>query len=183
MQESEADKLRNAEVAAARADPELTEMMQELEGTRASLDESQAALAQLRDSQLRERAEIENQRRRISRDLEQARRFANEKILRELLPVCDNLERGLSVEHPGGEAHREGMQLTLKALLKVMQDNGLSQIDPLGQPFDPEVHEAMSMVEAEGGQAPNTVVAVLEKGYVLNERLLRPARVIVTRGH
>ncbi len=162
-------------------DAEQMDLMQELEATRAKLDEAQSLISQLRDSQLRERAEIENQRRRMARELDQARRFANERLLRELLPVCDNLERGLAVEHPGGEGLLEGMQLTLKALLKVMQDGGLTQIDPLGETFNPEMHEAMSMIDGEDGQPPNTVVNVLEKGYVLNERLLRPARVIVTR--
>lgn len=162
-------------------DEQEMELMQELEATRAKLDEAEAAVAQMRDSQLRERAEIENQRRRMARELEQARRFANERLLRELLPVCDNLERGLAVEHPGGEGLLEGMALTLRSLLKVMQDGGLTQIDPTGETFNPEWHEAMSMIEPTEGQPPNTVVNVLEKGYVLNERLLRPARVIVTR--
>lgn len=146
----------------------------------AKLNEAESTIAELRDTHLREHAELENQRRRVQRDVEQARRFANERILRDLLPVCDNLERGLAVDHPEAAGIREGMELTLKALLKVMQDHGLVQVDPVGQAFDPELHEAMSMVAAEG-QAPDTVVAVLEKGYVLNERLLRPARVVVAK--
>ena len=157
------------------------EATQELDTLTARLGEAEATIAELRDTLLRERAEIENQRRRMARDLDQARRFANEKLLRDLLPVCDNLERGLAVEHPGAEGMREGLQLTLKSLLKVMNDHGLQQIDPAsGDTFDPERHEAMSMVPA-AGQAPGTVMQVLEKGYVLNDRLLRPARVIVTQ--
>lgn len=180
MPEDQIKSAQQAEEHNTQADEDM-ELVQELEATRAKLDEAEAAVSQMRDSQLRERAEIENQRRRMARELEQARRFANERLLRELLPVCDNLERGLATEHPGGEGLLEGMALTLRSLLKVMQDGGVTQIDPTGEPFNPELHEAMSMIEPDDKQPPNTVVTVLEKGYVLNERLLRPARVIVTR--
>lgn len=138
-------------------------------------------LGEMRDLLLRERAEIENQRKRLQRDLEQARKFANERLLGDLLPVCDGLERGLMVEIADVKALREGMDLTLKALLKVAENNGLKQIDPLGQPFNPELHQAVSMVDAPQAAA-NTVVSVMQKGYVLNERLLRPALVMVAQG-
>ena len=144
------------------------------------LAEYENKLGEMRDVLLRERAEIENQRKRLQRDLEQARKFANEKLLGELLPVFDNLERGLTVSNADTAALREGMDLTLKALLKVAEGNGLKAIDPLGQPFNPELHQAMSMVDAPG-TAPNTVVAVMQKGYVLNERLLRPALVSIAK--
>ena len=137
-------------------------------------------LGDMRDLLLRERAEIENQRKRLQRDLEQARRFANERLLGDLLPVCDGLERGLAVETTDIKALREGMDLTLKSLLKVAENNGLKQIDPLGQAFNPELHQAVSMVEAPQA-APNTVVSVMQKGYVLNDRLLRPALVMVAK--
>lgn len=156
------------------------ESQQELDSLTSQLGEAEATIAKLRDTMLREHAEVENQRRRMQRDLDQARRFANEKLLRELLPVCDNLERGLSTDHPSADALREGMQLTLKSLLKVMDDHGLLRVNPEGEAFNPEHHEAMSMVESDHHQ-PNTVVSVLEKGYVLNDRLLRPARVIVAK--
>lgn len=144
------------------------------------LAEYENKLGEMREVLLRERAEIENQRKRLQRDLEQARKFANERLLGELLPVCDSLERGLSAESADLAALREGMDLTLKALLKVAESNGLKAIDPLGQAFDPERHQAMSMVDAPG-RAPNTVVAVMQKGYVLNERLLRPALVAIAK--
>jgi molecular chaperone GrpE len=112
--------------------------------------------------------------------VEQARRFANEKLLNELLPVYDGLERGLAVEGGDVASVREGIALTLKSLLKIAENNGLVQVDPVGQPLDPERHHAVSMVEAPG-QAPNTVVSVLQKGYVLNDRLLRPALVAVAK--
>ncbi len=146
----------------------------------ARIAELEASNAELRDSVLRERADLENQRRRLQRDLEQARRFANEKLLNDLLPVYDSLERGLAVEGGDVAAIREGISLTLKALLKVAEANGMAQVDPVGQPLDPERHHAVSMVAAPG-KAPGTVVSVLQKGYVLNDRLLRPALVAVAQ--
>jgi molecular chaperone GrpE len=144
------------------------------------LAEYENKLGEMRDVLLRERAEIENQRKRLQRDVEQARKFANERLLGDLLPVCDSLERGMSVENADINALREGMDLTMKALIKVAEGNGLKQIDPLGQPFNPELHQAMTMVDAPG-KAPNTVVAVMQKGYVLNDRLLRPALVAISK--
>ena len=144
------------------------------------LNEYENKLGEMRDLLMRERAEIENQRKRLQRDLEQARKFANERLLGDLLPVCDSLERGLAVENADTGALREGMDLTLKALTKVAESNGLKAIEPLGQPFNPEQHQAMSMVDAPGAAA-NTVVAVLQKGYVLNDRLLRPALVAIAK--
>jgi molecular chaperone GrpE len=142
--------------------------------------ELEALNAALQETVLREKAEIENQRRRLHRDLEQARRFANEKLLSELLPVYDGLESGLAVEGGDMAAMREGLGLTLKALLKVAENHGMTQVDPVGQPLDPERHHAVSMVEAPGN-TPGTVVSVLQKGYVLNDRLLRPALVAVAK--
>ena len=144
------------------------------------LSEYENKLGEMRDVLLRERAEIENQRRRLQRDLEHARKFANERLLGDLLPVCDNLERGLAVENADVAALREGMDLTLKALLKVAEGNGLKPIDPIGQPFNPELHEAMAM-QPSAEHVPNSVTQVVQKGYQLNGRLLRPARVIVAK--
>lgn len=152
----------------------------ELEALKARVAELEAANTDLRDTVLREKAEIENQRRRLHRDVEQARRFANEKLLNELLPVYDGLERGLQVEGGDIASVREGIALTLKSLLKIAENNGLVQVDPVGQPLDPERHHAVAMVEAPGAAA-NTVVNVLQKGYVLNDRLLRPALVAVAK--
>ncbi|MBU6248307.1 MAG: nucleotide exchange factor GrpE [Xanthomonadaceae bacterium] len=152
----------------------------ELAALQARIAELEASNAELRESVLRERADLENQRRRLQRDLEQARRFANEKLLNDLLPVYDSLERGLAVEGGDVAAIREGISLTLKALLKVAEANGMVQVDPLDHPLDPERHHAVSMVAAPG-KAPGTVVSVLQKGYVLNDRLLRPALVAVAQ--
>ena len=152
----------------------------ELAQLQARVTELEVGNAELLETVLRERAEIENQRRRLHRDLDQARKFANEKLLNELLPVYDGLESGLAVEGGDLASMREGISLTLKALLKVAESHGMVQVNPLGQPLDPERHHAVSMVEAPG-KAPGTVVSVLQKGYVLNDRLLRPALVAVAK--
>ena len=139
-----------------------------------------AELAQVREDALRERAELDNQRKRLARDIDLARKFANERLLGELLPVIDSLEAGLAVAGADANALREGMELTLRQLLKVAADNGLVAVDPTGLPFNPEHHQAMSMVPAPG-VAPNHVVQVYQKGWLLNERLLRPALVVVSQ--
>lgn len=155
---------------------------EQIEQLASQLVEAETTITNLREVHLRERAELENQRRRMQREVEQARKFANERLLSDLLPVCDNLERGLAAEHAGDDVAsiRQGVELTLKSLAKAMQDHGMVAIEPLDAPFDPELHEAMSMVDG-AGREPGTVVAVLEKGYQLNGRLLRPARVVVAR--
>jgi molecular chaperone GrpE len=153
----------------------------ELETLSRQLAEAETNLAGMRETLLRERADLDNQRKRMQRDLEQSLKFANEKLLRELLPVYDGLESGLAVETADVASMREGLSLTLKSLLKIAENNGLQQIDPVGQPLDPERHHAASMVEAPGS-APGTVVSVMQKGYMLNGRLLRPALVAVAKG-
>jgi len=144
------------------------------------LDEYETRLAEMREIMLRERAELENQRKRLQRDLEQARRFANEKLLAELLPVVDSLERGLALEGSDYAGLRSGVELTLRELTRIAESNGLKVVDPIGQPFDPERHQAMSMVPS-GEHQPGSVVSVMQKGYVLNDRLLRPALVAVSK--
>jgi molecular chaperone GrpE len=155
-------------------------VMADVDALTRQLDEYETRLGEMREVMLRERAELENQRKRLQRDLEQARRFANEKLLADLLPVIDNLERGLAVEGSDYAGLRGGVELTLRELARVVEASGLKVIDPVGQPFDPERHQAMSMVPS-GEHQPNTVVAVMQKGYVLNDRLLRPALVAVSK--
>jgi molecular chaperone GrpE len=116
----------------------------------------------------------------MQRDLEYARRFANEKLLADLLPVLDNLERGLAVEAADAAALRGGVELTLRELVRVVEANGLQAVDPVGLPFDPDRHHAMNAVEG-SGQPRDTVISVFQKGYVLNDRLLRPAMVSVAK--
>lgn len=140
--------------------------------------ELRMALAELREQALRERAELENQRRRMAREVESARKFANERLLGDLLPVFDSLHAGLKAA--GVEAHplKEGLELTLRQLLKTAKDNGLIELDPKGEVFNPEFHQAVTQLPSPGA-APGTVLDVFQKGYVLNERLLRPALVVV----
>ncbi|HDS0922972.1 MULTISPECIES: nucleotide exchange factor GrpE [Stenotrophomonas] len=144
------------------------------------LDSLHNEVALLRSESLRERADLDNQRKRVARDVEQARRFANEKLLGELLPVFDSLDAGLNAAGAEPSPLREGLELTYKQLLKVAADNGLTLLDPTGQTFNPEHHQAISQVDAPGA-APGSVVQVFQKGYLLNDRLLRPALVVVAR--
>ncbi|WP_448097236.1 nucleotide exchange factor GrpE [Luteibacter yeojuensis] len=152
----------------------------DLDALTAKLASLESELSQARETVLRERAEIENQRRRLQRDLDQARRFANEKLLGDLLPVYDGLVLGLANESADAKTLREGLELTLKQLEKVTQGNGLTVVDPLHKPFNPEHHQAISSVESNEHPA-GTVVAVVQKGFILNDRLLRPALVAVVR--
>ncbi|WP_319781658.1 nucleotide exchange factor GrpE [Oceanisphaera sp. IT1-181] len=137
-----------------------------------------------KDQALRALAEMENLRRRAAQDVEKAQKFALEKFAGDLLPVIDSLERAL--EHTDKEnealnAINEGVELTLKSLLSTIEKYGVLQIDPQGTPFDPNKHEAMSMIES-ADVPPNSVVAVMMKGYELNGRVLRPAMVMVAKG-
>jgi molecular chaperone GrpE len=152
----------------------------EFENLSRQLGEAEAKLAEMRETVLRERAELDNQRKRLQRDLDQARRFANEKLLGELLPVLDNLERGLAAEGGDAGALRSGVDLTLRELARVVDANGLKAVGVIGEAFDPERHQAMAMVDAPD-HGSGKVVAVMQKGYVLNERLLRPALVSVSK--
>ncbi len=146
----------------------------------AELETLRNELDQLRAASLLERADLENQRKRVARDIEMARKFANERLLGDLLPVFDSLDAGLAAA--GGDANplREGLELTYRQLLKVAGDNGLTVLDPVGAPFNPEHHQAISQADAPGA-APGSVVQVFQKGYLLNDRLLRPALVVVAR--
>ena len=146
----------------------------------ARIAELEAALLALRDEQLRERADLDNQRKRMARDLDQARRFANERLLSELLPVLDNLERGLEAGGTDFERLREGVELTLRQFQKVVEDHGLVPVPGAGHPFNPDHHQAVSVAESTEHPA-DTVVNAMQKGYLLNGRLLRPALVVVAK--
>ena len=138
------------------------------------------------DQLLRANAELDNLRRRAKQDVENAHKYALEKFAQELLPVKDSLEMGLAAasgEVDAAEALkqlREGTELTLKMLSTAMEKAGIKEIDPLGEAFNPELHQAMSMQESEEHD-PNTVIAVMQKGYQLNDRLIRPAMVVVSK--
>ncbi len=144
------------------------------------LEALRAELEHLKAQSLVERADLENQRKRIAREIETARKFANERLLADLLPVFDSLDAGLAAAGADAGALRDGLELTYRQLLKVAGDNGLSVVDPTGAAFNPEHHQAISQVDA-GDAAPGSVVQVFQKGYLLNGRLLRPAMVVVAR--
>ena len=127
---------------------------------------------------LRAAAEVENVRKRATRDVEHAHKFALEGFSRELLAVVDSLEMGLAVESADAAALREGSEATCKLLKKTLERFGVDELDPEGEPFDPEYHEAMSVMPSDTVE-PGSVLTVVQKGYALNGRLLRPAMVIV----
>jgi molecular chaperone GrpE len=129
------------------------------------------------------RAEAENSRRRSERDVENAHKYALEKFVRELLPVKDSLELGLAATGEGAEFEklREGMELTLKMLGAALEKFGVAEVNPKGERFNPERHQAMAMQDSPAAE-PNTVLTVYQKGYLLNERLIRPAMVVVSGG-
>ncbi|HLS05085.1 MAG TPA: nucleotide exchange factor GrpE [Wenzhouxiangella sp.] len=137
----------------------------------------QAEIERLRDALLRTRAEMENMQRRSAREMEKARRFQNEAIMRDLLQVLDGLDQGLD-NAAEDDPSREGLVLTRRLLLKSLEDHGLEVLAPVGEPFDPQWHEAISMQPSEDAE-PDTVTQVVQKGYRLHDRLLRAARVIV----
>lgn len=140
-------------------------------------------VAAARDMALRAQADAQNVKRRAEQDVEKARKFALERFSGELLPVVDNLERALEAAPVDDEAAKgvtEGVELTLKSLLDVMGKFHIEVVDPQGEPFDPQFHQAMSMVENNEVE-PNTVVAVMQKGYTLSGRLIRPAMVMVSK--
>ena len=148
-----------------------------------ALDAARLEAVEAREDMLRMQAEMENLRKRLVREHEKARRRTLERFMADLLPVRDSLERGLeAAEDPAStvEALREGKQLIMKMLGKAMGDHGLQIIDPVGEAFDPEKHEAMTMLPS-AQHDENTVIEVLEKGYQLNDRLIRPAKVVVSR--
>ena len=143
-------------------------------------------VAKYRDIALRAEAEMENVRRRAMRDVEHAHKYGLEKLIQNLLPVIDSLEKGVesaqqvNTDEGATKAIVEGMSLCLKMLSDVMAKEGLDVVDPVGEPFDPNLHQAMSMIE-NPDMEPNSVVAVMQKGYTLNERLVRPAMVMVSK--
>ena len=127
-------------------------------------------------------AEMENLRKRTEREVQNAHKFALERFFSELLPVRDSLEMGLTAASGDIDVPklREGVELTLKQLVAAMEKFGAREVNPLGVRFDPNLHEAMAMVPT-GEAEPNTVIQVIQKGYVLNERLIRPAKVIIAQ--
>jgi len=177
---------QNAEAEAQAADnaSDATDVeLQDAAALAADLEKATAEVEALRDQMLRIQAEAQNVRRRAEQDVEKAHKFGVEKFASEMLPIVDSLER--AVEACGGDdankAIREGVEMTLNMLMSGLGKFSVEQVDPQGEIFDPALHQAMSMVEVPD-TAANTVVAVVQKGYTLSGRLLRPAMVMVAKG-
>ena len=144
------------------------------------LKASELVAAEHHDAWLRAKAETENMRRRAADDVDKARKFAVESFASELMAVKDSLEAALTVESPSVENMKDGVELTLKQLVAAFGKFSLNEINPVGEKFDPHQHQAIQMIESD--QPANTVVTVLQKGYRLHERTLRPALVMVAKG-
>ena len=182
--EAEQEALEPGEEAASEPDPVAGEAAPDTddEGAtdlQAALQAAEDEVASLKDAALRAQADVENMRRRAARDVENAHKFALERFTESLLPVVDSLEK--SVESAADAAAvSEGVSLCLKLFLDTLAKNGIEQVDPLGEPFDPSRSEAMAMVENLDAE-PNSVMEVMQKGYALNGRLVRAAKVIVAK--
>lgn len=155
-----------------------------LEEALQKLAQAEMVMAHQKDEVLRVQAEMQNLRRRTEQDVEKAHKFGQERMSTELLAVMDNLERALQVnvdrENESVKALLQGVELTLKSFVDCFRKFGIEQIDPLGEPFDPQLHQAMAMQENPNVE-PNTVTAVMQKGYSLHGRVLRPAMVMVSK--
>ena len=163
--------------------PEITEEVLQDAGAAGSLDarigELEAELAEAKASVLYVKAEGENIRRRAMDDIEKARKFALEKFSNELLSVKDSLDAALLIEATDVQSYKDGVELTAKQLASVFDKFNIAEVNPAGEKFDPNKHQAISMLESD--QEPNTVLNVLQKGYTLNDRVLRPALVMVAK--
>jgi len=174
-QAAESEAADQADAAEQAELPDAAELAQQLAA-------AQAEIAELKDQMLRVQAESQNIRRRAEMDVEKAHKFGLEKFANELLPLADNLERAIESagDDEASKGLREGVEMTLKMFTDGMAKFSLDQVNPMGETFDPQLHQAMSMVPA-GDAEPNTVVAVMQKGYTLHGRLIRPAMVMVAK--
>ncbi len=184
LNEAEEPVVENAEQAEEPAvEPEAATGAAEDKDWKAEAEKLAEEVAALKDQAIRAQAEAQNIRRRAEQDVEKAHKFGLEKFAKELLPVIDSLEKAIEAEQAAGNETtplREGVEMTLSMFLSGIQKFGLEQVDPVGKPFDPTLHEAMSMVDAPGAE-PNTVIAAMQKGYTLSGRLVRPAMVMVAK--
>ncbi len=157
----------------------------ELGALESELEQARAKAEENYELALRTKADAENIQRRCERDISNARKYAIEGFVNDLIPVLDSLEQGMKIEikatDGASKAMRDGMELTFKLLVDVLDKHGVERLDPEGHPFNPEHHEAMTTVESDE-VAPDHVLQVFQKGYLLNGRVVRPARVVVARG-
>ncbi|WP_027329345.1 nucleotide exchange factor GrpE [Marinimicrobium agarilyticum] len=155
-----------------------------VESLKATIESLNAAMDAAKEQVLRSQAEAQNARIRAEKDVEKAHKFGQEKLLQDLLPVVDNLERALaSMDRDNADFKSviEGIELTHKSFVDALAKYNVESVDPAGEPFDPELHQAMTMVPNPDVE-PNTVIEVFQKGYTLNGRLVRPAMVVVSKG-
>ncbi len=171
------DKQEDSQSQAEESENNTNEMGQSLDQ---QLEDAQQQAAEYHDKMLRMQAEMENLRKRTERDVSNAHKYAVEKFANELLQVKDSLELGLSAEDIDVDKLQEGTELTLKILSNAFEKFSLEEVDPLGEAFDPNLHEAMTMQESTEHE-PNSVLTVVQKGYTLHGRLIRPAMVIVAK--
>ena len=153
------------------------------EGIEQQLEKAQVTIKDYWDQIMRLKAEMENNRKRAGRDLENAHKFAIRNFAESLLPIIDSMEMGqqaAEAENASLASIVEGTQLTMSMFVQVLEKHGLKQIDPVGEAFDPEQHQAISMIEDESTESGN-VISVMQKGFFLNERLIRPAMVVVAK--
>ncbi len=167
----------SADMAGADGQPATVDAIQ------AEIEALNQQLAEAREQVLRAHADAQNARRRADQDVEKAHKFGQEKLVSDLLPVIDNLERALAamdIEDESLQPVIEGVELTLKSFQDTLSRHQVEAIDPTGEPFDPQLHQAMTMVESPDAE-PNTVINVFQKGYTLHGRLVRPAMVVVSK--
>ncbi|KLV04493.1 heat shock protein GrpE [Photobacterium aquae] len=176
----ETDAVEQDEVVEMTLEEQQAARIAELE---AALLASDAKAKEQQNDVLRARADVENMRRRTEQEIDKARKFALNKFAEELLPVIDNMERAIEMADKNDEAIKpmvEGVELTLKTMMSTVEKFGLNQLNPVGEAFNPEQHQAMAMQES-AEHAPNTVMLVMQKGYELNGRVVRPAMVMVSK--
>lgn len=167
----------------AEVSPDVEVELSEPQGLEADIARLEAELQQAKDTALRAAAEAQNARRRAEQDVEKAHKFGQEKLVQDMLVVADNLERALANVNADDEAMKsvaEGLELTLKSLIDGLKRHQVVQINPVGEPFDPNLHQAMTQVP-NPDMEPNTVMDVFQKGYTLHGRLVRPAMVVVSK--
>ncbi|MCZ4251587.1 nucleotide exchange factor GrpE [Pseudoalteromonas shioyasakiensis] len=172
-----------AEKAAEQVDGEEMSLEAEIALLHSELEAAKQTINDQKDSVVRAAADVENMRRRAAQDVEKAHKFALEKFANELLPVIDNLERAIEFSDKENEQLKpvlEGIEMTVKSFNDAVSKFGVEIVNPQGEQFNPEFHQAMS-IQPSNDVAPNTVLAVMQKGYTLNGRLLRPAMVMVSK--
>jgi len=165
-------------------EPLKNEEASEAERAQAETEQLRAEVAAARDQLLRAQAEMQNVRRRAEQDVEKAHKYAVDRFAGDIVTVADNLERALTTIDRDDNKQKpvaEGIELTLKSLLDIFQKHGVKQLNPVGEPFNPQEQEAIAMVP-NPAMEPNSVMEVMQKGYLLNGRVMRPARVVVVKG-